>query len=65
MSTQGSPTRPIYSKFKQDNDSATNFYSINVDEGWRSWILCTGMYEWAANQLLERLRAYPKEWTQP
>lgn len=56
------PGRPEYSKFKQDEPSATQFWGIQVDEGWRSWILCTGMYEWAADDLLERLREHNKPW---
>lgn len=58
---RGAPDAPVYTKFKQDEPAATQFWGINVDEGWRSWILCTDMYEWAADDLLRRLRAAPAE----
>jgi len=58
------PEQPEYSKFKQDDGAATEHWSIQVDEGWRSWILCSDMYEWAAEQLLDRLRASSGEWKQ-
>lgn len=58
----GTPEEPTYSKFKQDDGSATQFWGINVDEGWRSWILCTDMYEWAADELLARLRENNRRW---
>lgn len=62
MSQKGSSNRPIYTKFKQEHNPATALYAINVDEGWRSWILCCDMYEWVADELISRLSAYPKEW---
>ncbi len=61
MSPQGSPERPLYNKQAQDG-KATQLYMIVVDEGWRSWILCTDMYEWAADGLLEILRASGHRW---
>jgi hypothetical protein len=42
--------------------AGTNLWMIVVDEGWRSWILCTDMYDWAADGLLEILRASGKVW---
>lgn len=59
---RATPGRPLYSKFKQDEPSETQFWFIEVDEGWKSWILCTGMYEWAADDLLARLREHNKPW---
>ena len=63
-SNMASPENPVYSKFNyaQPNAAGTKLWSILVDEGWRSWILCTGMYEWAADGLLEMLRASGKVW---
>ncbi len=62
MGREGSSNRPLYSKMLQDDGYATPRYMITVDEGWRIWILCENMYESIADQLLERLRAYPQEW---
>jgi hypothetical protein len=56
------PERPEYRKQKQDDGKATALYMIIVDEGWREWILCTDMYEWAADGLLEVLRASGRTW---
>ncbi len=58
----GSVAIPEYRKFKQDDSSATANYGITVYEGWRSWILCTNMYESKADELLERLRENNKPW---
>lgn len=60
----GTPDAPLYSKFKlkQDELNATSLWAIQVNEGWRSWILCIGMYEWAADELLERLRESNRRW---
>lgn len=44
---------------------ATKQWAIRVREPGRDWILCDGMYEWAADQLLERLRANPDGWRHP
>lgn len=65
MGMEGSPEAPVYSKFAQQDSGATQFYGITVDEGWRSWILCTDMYEWSADQLLERLKASLGGWRHP
>ena len=60
--TEPTPDAPVYSKVSQEDDEgATQFWCIQVNEGWRSWILCTDMYEWAADDLLRRLRALPPE----
>ena len=37
----------------------TQLYMVTVDEGWRETILCTGMYEWAADWLVEQLQGRP------
>lgn len=62
MSKKGSTTRPIYTKVKEDQNPSSSMFMIIVDEGWRTWILCTGMYEHVADQLIQRLVAYPQEW---
>ena len=47
---------PRYSMFPASvSGSGRRIMGINVDEGWRSWILCFGVEEWAAGQLLARL----------
>lgn len=59
-SKTASPENPVY--HKQSQDDTVNLWFINVDEGWRSWILCADMYEWAADRLLEVLRASGATW---
>jgi hypothetical protein len=73
--TEGSPKNPVYTKRLQtENGPGTNMFSIHVDEGWASWILCCDMYEWAADELIKRLDVHPiikrldlqpKEWPHP
>lgn len=58
----GTPGAPVYRKFKQGAGVATGFWGITVDEGWREWILCCDMYEWAADQLLSVLRSSDVKW---
>jgi hypothetical protein len=52
----GSPSEksPVYAKFPltQPNPEGTQTFGISCDEGWRVSIVCTGMYEWAADWLL-------------
>jgi hypothetical protein len=60
--TQGTPENPVYVKYLQQDNSATKLYTVHVNEGWRSWILGTDMYEHVADQLIERLAAHPKPW---
>lgn len=74
MSGQGEPGKtatpeaPEYRVMRQGDrpdravDQGTALYMIVVDEGWRSWILCTDMYEWAALGLVDVLRASGKVW---
>lgn len=59
MSSEGSPTRPVYAKVAHDDSGATKYWFITVDEGWRSSILCDHMYEWAADWLVAQLRDKP------
>lgn len=62
MGINGSVEKPVYKKFKQDTNTATAMFGISVDEGWRSWILCTDMYEKVADQLVKILEASNKKW---
>jgi hypothetical protein len=56
QSAPPSEDNPHYKKFRQDGPkSATALFAIEVDEGWRSWILATDMYDWAADAMLEIL----------
>jgi hypothetical protein len=54
-----SPARPIYTKVLQ-GEARTKFYMIRCDEGWRESIVCTDIYEWAADWLLELLKDRPR-----
>jgi hypothetical protein len=48
--------RPHYAKVQQETG---NLFAITCDEGWRVSIVCTGMYEWAADWLLGVLGSRP------
>ena len=57
--------RPFYTKVLSGTNSpdpTTPRYLISCDEGWRVHIVCSGMYEWAADWLIEVLdrRPYPQ-----
>ena len=47
-----SPARPVYSKIAESDSGATARFMIVCDEGWRSSIVCEGMYGDAADWLL-------------
>jgi hypothetical protein len=49
MSPDATPQKPIYSKQQQEGQG---MFMITCDEGWRTSIVCTDMYEWAADWLL-------------
>ena len=51
---------PVYSKILQTDNKATKLFMIIVNEGWRESIMCTNMYEWAADWLLKVLQDRPK-----
>ncbi len=59
------PDAPRYSMVPTGIEGGTRTFTIHVHEGWRSWILCNDMYEWAAVQLMQRLHAAPGPWTHP
>lgn len=58
MSPDATPEHPLYAKLRQEGD-ATSMFMITCDEGWRTSIVCTGMYEWAADWLLTVLGRQP------
>lgn len=62
MNEQSTPDGPTYAKQKHEAPSAKGQWFIKVDEGWSSWILCERMYEWAADELLARLRENNRRW---
>lgn len=53
---QGIETSPFYRKVEQTGVTKTPLFMIVVDEGWRESILCSGMYEWAADWLVEQVQ---------
>ena len=56
----GTIEKPVYRKFQTNPETkATKLYGIVCDEGWREHILCTGMYEWQADWLVEQLQGKP------
>ncbi len=66
--TQHTEQRPHYSKFREEHRSKTgpmklveshNLFGVQVDEGWRSSVVCSGMYEWAADWLVDQLQSKP------
>ena len=61
-----SEERPIYSKVEEDTHKATKTFMVVCDEGWRESIVCSGMYEWVADWLIEQIQgkpyANPRKW---
>lgn len=55
------PERPRYTKvlYKGPPEHATPLWLISCDEGWRQSIVCEGMYEYAADWLLEQIQGKP------
>jgi hypothetical protein len=54
---------PVYAKVRQMGDDSTpsrNLWCITVDEGWKSSILCSDMYERDADFLLSVLGRTPR-----
>jgi hypothetical protein len=63
---EGSVAKPRYFKFvvtlileKGPPEHATPIFGISCDEGWRQSIVCTGMYEYVADWLVEILQGKP------
>ena len=59
MQEQPSQECPHYRKVLEDNGNATHTFLIACDEGWRESIVCTGMYEWAADWLVDQIQGKP------
>ena len=59
--TQPTTEEPVYAKFQQRREDGTpsSFWATTCDEGWRSSIICTDMYEWVADWLLTLLERRP------
>jgi hypothetical protein len=57
----GTPANPVYRAVKQkcENPEGTQLYVVSCSEGWRTSIVCTGMYQWAAEWLVEELQGKP------
>lgn len=53
----GTPDKPVYTKGKQANSK--NLWYIQADEGWKTSVLCVGMYEWQADWLLSLIQYQP------
>ena len=54
-----SPEAPIYRMLPDPDSGATQLWYIEVDEGWRSSIVCERMYVWAAEWMLIQLGRRP------
>lgn len=54
---RGTEKRPRY--YRLNEPRSTNLFMILVDEGWRSSILCGGMYDWQADWLISELQGKP------
>jgi hypothetical protein len=61
MGDQPTSEAPIYRKVaeRDDRPSRTTRYMVVCDEGWRSSIVCEGMYEWSADWLIGVLGHQP------
>ena len=63
MGMLGSKEKPLYYKAEAYTAhwqrTATMIFIIICDEGWRTSIVCGGMYEWAADWLVEQLQGKP------
>jgi len=68
VSTEPTPGRPTYKKVAVYRSVSGNAgpppaqpsdWSVHCDEGWRTSVVCTGMYEWAADWLVEQLQGKP------
>jgi hypothetical protein len=55
-----SPDHPLYTKHRLGPGS--NLWLISVNEGWRSTIVASGMYENTADWLIEQIQGKPFPW---
>jgi hypothetical protein len=53
-----SEEHPVWSAHP-DTSGQTGLWHVTVDEGWRTSVACSGMYEWAARWLVEELQGRP------
>jgi len=58
LSKTASNEKPEYRKVEEVH-GATPTFMIVCDQGWCEHIVCTGMYEWAADWLLEHIQGKP------
>jgi hypothetical protein len=56
--SRGTEESPLYRKVEEEH-RVTPTYMIVCDEGWRESIVCEGMYEWAADWLIEVVQGRP------
>lgn len=60
MTAKPTPEYPLYEVVPQvDEDGATKFFMVTCNEGWRSSIVCTDMYEWTARWLVDQIQGRP------
>lgn len=60
MSDKGTVDSPFYFKFEHTPPNhATPIFGVCCDEGWRESIVCSHMFEWAADWLVEQLQGKP------
>lgn len=52
-----SEEKPFYRKVRENGTS--NLFLVSVDEGWRVQLMCSGMYEWAADWLIRQVQGKP------
>lgn len=62
----GSVDFPVYAKRRHDpsldgaaSEHSSHLWLIECDEGWSSTVVCSGMYEWAADWLLKVIDGRP------
>lgn len=52
-----SEQHPRYAAVQQEAPS--RLFMVMVDEGWRQSVMCSGMYQWAAEWLADFLQGEP------
>lgn len=55
----GTEAEPRYFRVEHPGSAATRQWMIVCDEGWRQSVVCSGMYEWAADWLLALMGRQP------
>jgi hypothetical protein len=54
--TMPTPEQPHYTALPQ---ATPHLWMVAVNEGWRSTVVCSGMYDWAAHWLVDQLQGKP------